>query len=418
MSCKIPEEIYKKAILKWKSLHPEQFYLNIPTKEVIEVEGFGKVNIGRKINNMRTGFKKIQNKEYSSKSTSLTKDQFIWYTKHGMIWDYVKWQKEVFHMAALQWKKKHPEEKYLNIPQNEVIFIKGIGLVNIGHKINSLRTIYKEMQEGKSTGTHKRLSPEEILWWTNQGMIWIYQKRQKKNVDKSYKRKLMLLLVFLQEFNLNLYTISKYINQHKNPIEESIKKAILSQYKKDNNHITERIYSDLIQAIDIKKSKNELEEELSRNKQFIIDVYGISEKEYNIVTQTFLKYATTIRTYQIYEVGLETNYQEKIKKIEKYNLTREEIEESLLVPLEFKDKQLLDPKSEIYSHRQIIRQYVIDWNEYTDEEKIEVIKQNKFSQSEVLYIENTREKINQTLHIVQSLRRKTNHYIKSQKIKY
>src|SRR5699024_1355229 len=128
-------------------------------------------------------------------------------------------------------------------------------------------------------------------------------------------------------FNLNLYTISKYINQHKNPIEESIKKAILSQYKKDNNHITERIYSDLIQAIDIKKSKNELEEELSRNKQFIIDVYGISEKEYNIVTQTFLKYATTIRTYQIYEVGLETNYQEKIKKIEKYNLTREEIEE-------------------------------------------------------------------------------------------
>ena len=317
------------------------------------------------------------------------------------------------NIQLFEYSKKHPEEKYLNIPQNEVIFIKGIGLVNIGHKINSLRTIYKEMQEGKSTGTHKRLSPEEILWWTNQGMIWIYQKRQKKNVDKSYKRKLMLLLVFLQEFNLNLYTISKYINQHKNPVEESIKKAILSQYKKDNSHITERIYSDLIQAIDIKKSKNELEEELSRNKQFIIDVYGISEKEYNIVTQTFLKYATTIRKYQIYEVGLETNYQEKIKKIGKYNLTREEIEESLLVPLEFKDKQLLDPKSEIYSHRQIIRQYVIDWNEYTDEEKIEVIKRNGISQSEVLYIEKTREKIDQVTRTVQLYRKKGNNkYVK------
>ena len=130
---------------------------------------------------------------------------------------------------------------------------------------------------------------------------------------------------------------------------------------------------------------------------------------------TFLKYANTLRTYQIYEVGLETNYQEKLNKIEKYNLTREEIEESLLVPLEFKNKKLVDSTSEEYTHRQMIRQYVIDWNEYTDEEKIEVIKQNKFSQSEVLYIENTRKKINQTLHIVQSLRRKTNHYIKSKK---
>lgn len=128
---------------------------------------------------------------------------------------------------------------------------------------------------------------------------------------------------------------------------------------------------------------------------------------------TFLKYANTLRTYQIYEVELETNYQEKLNKIEKYNLTREEIEESLLVPLEFKNKKLVDSTSEEYTHRQMIRQYVIDWNEYTDEEKIEAIKRNGISQSEVLYIEKTREKIDQVTRTVQLYRKKGNNkYVK------
>ena len=44
-----------------------------------------------------------------------------------------------------------------------------------------------------------------------------------------------------------------------------------------------------------------------------------------------------------------------------------------------------------------MRQYIIDWNEYTDDEKIEAIKTNHFSQSEVEEMEKTRKGIDNAI---------------------
>ena len=418
------EEVYKKAILKWKRLHPEKNYLDIKWNEIIDLEGIGEVKIGRRLSIMRQIYKAMQEGKQYGTYKNLIKETIKWYEEQGMIWDYEKWQEEVYKKAILEWKRLHPEKEYLDIKQKETVNLEGIGEVNIGNRINIMRQIYKAMQEGKSYKNNKDLTEEEIAWYEGQGMCWNCSRRKKSNKIKeesevnSKKIEITsndkLTQIVLNRLNLNQDILSNYISKIDYPIEEIIKQTIFDQSKRDNKFpIPKTVYNHLIKIMDIRKNPKELEEQILIDAPIIIEEFGISVKDYNIVAMTFLKYANTLRTYQIYEVGLETNYQEKLNKIEKYNLTREEIEESLLVPLEFKNKKLVDSTSEEYTHRQMIRQYVIDWNEYTDEEKIEAIKRNGISQSEVLYIEKTREKIDQVTRTVQLYRKKGNNkYVK------
>ena len=418
------EEVYKKAILKWKRLHPEKNYLDIKWNEIIDLEGIGEVKIGRRLSIMRQIYKAMQEGKQYGTYKNLIKETIKWYEEQGMIWDYEKWQEEVYKKAILEWKRLHPEKEYLDIKQKETVNLEGIGEVNIGNRINIMRQIYKAMQEGKSYKNNKDLTEEEIAWYEGQGMRWNCSRRKRSNKIKeepevnSKKIEITsndkITQVVLNRLNLNQDILSNYISKIDYPIEEIIKQTIFDQSKRDNKFpIPKTVYNHLIKIMDIRKNPKELEEQILIDAPIIIEEFGISVKDYNIVAMTFLKYANTLRNYQIYEVGLETNYQEKLNKIEKYNLTREEIEESLLVPLEFKNKKLVDSTSEEYTHRQMIKQYVIDWNEYTDEEKIEAIKRNGISQSEVLYIEKTREKIDQVTRTVQLYRKKGNNkYVK------
>ena len=97
------------------------------------------------------------------------------------------------------------------------------------------------------------------------------------------------------------------------------------------------------------------------------------------------------------DVGLETNEDRKVEKIRDYGLELEDIEESFFIPLYFDKKVLLGRKSELYKRRQLLRQYIIDWDYYTEEEK-EVIKlKNKFTKEEIDIIESTRKDINKTI---------------------
>lgn len=105
-----------------------------------------------------------------------------------------------------------------------------------------------------------------------------------------------------------------------------------------------------------------------------------------------------MREYQIVDVGLETKEGKKIKKITKYNLNAEEIEESFFVPLAFDQGVLLGRQSELYKRRQLLRQYIIDWDYFTDEEKDDL--QSTFTKEELYYINNSREKINETVKVL------------------
>lgn len=86
------EKVYKNAVLKWKAIHPDSTSLDISHKETINLDGIGTINIGQKIRLLRHTYKVQIRGERNFKN--LTEEQIAWYTEHGMIWDYKKYQEE------------------------------------------------------------------------------------------------------------------------------------------------------------------------------------------------------------------------------------------------------------------------------------------------------------------------------------
>ena len=174
------EEIYRKAILKWKENNPDKKYLDINCREKIDIEGVGLINIGAKISVIRQIYQKQQEAKRVGTNKPLTREQIIWYTEQGMIWDYEAWQEEIYRQAITKWKENNPDKKYLDINCQQKIDVEGVGLINIGTRISVIRRIYQKQQEAKRVGTNKPLTREQIIWYTEQGMIWDYEAWQEK----------------------------------------------------------------------------------------------------------------------------------------------------------------------------------------------------------------------------------------------
>ena len=185
----IPEEIYREAILQWKRDHPEKKYLDIKRKETIELNGIGTINIGVLVQTRRYIYSAMQEGKSYGTRKKLTEEQITWDTEHGMIWDYDAWQEKNYREAILQWKREHPEKKYLDIKFSEIMELEGIGQINIGVLVSKRRCIYKAMQQGKSYGERKALTEEQITWDTEHVMIWDYKKYQEEEKKRQEKRK-------------------------------------------------------------------------------------------------------------------------------------------------------------------------------------------------------------------------------------
>ncbi|HIR49507.1 MAG TPA: hypothetical protein IAB35_05960 [Candidatus Faecimonas gallistercoris] len=533
------EEVYKKAILKWKRLHPEKEHLDIKQKETVNLEGIGEVKIGKKIFIMRQIYMAMQEGKHYGTYKDLTKETIKWYKEQGIIWDYEKWQKEVYKKAILKWKRLHPESLYLDIKVKETIDLEGIGEVKIGQRLNNMRKIYKAMQEGKHYGTHKDLTEEEIAWYKEHGMIWnlkewkkqakpkqtkpkqqkkqtqlekytemfhgdiekaervinclnnLRKKRQEKQkttwninnilkefdvneekllkqlektrtkgkekgpvlmkedeplrkfcIDNGYNYEVISRAVKLHKIlpnsnleeiinrviidynhhgqqkpstwiyekygnlvkhiltNLNLDSSAILKNMTKNivTLEEAIRHdAFLRCRKEDSNFWLEEPYNYLVEQLDSRKGKEQVTTDIIETGKTLIKDYHLTREEFSILVESFGRYANAIRRYQMYDVGLETNEERRIEKIRAYQMPEEDIEESFFMPLQFENGVLLGKQSELYQRRNLMRQYIIDWNEYSDSEKRELIKENKFTIPEVEYMENTRKEIDKTI---------------------
>lgn len=130
----------------------------------------------------------------------------------------------------------------------------------------------------------------------------------------------------------------------------------------------------------------------------IVKKYNLTQVESKVLQNSIARYINVMIEYQIVDVGLETKDEKRIKKITKYNLNTEEIEESFFVPLAFDQGVLLGRQSELYKRRQLLRQYIIDWDYYSDEEKDAL--QSTFTKAELYYINNSRKKINETVKVL------------------
>ena len=168
---------------------------------------------------------------------------------------------------------------------------------------------------------------------------------------------------------------------------------LTTNYESINNYL--KYVDSVIISTDI--TEEEMIEDIIMKYQELIIKYRFTKEEHEVIIESFERYIKTIKGYQMADVGLETNEDRKVEKIKDYGLEPEDIEESFFIPLYFDNKVLLGRKSELYKRRQLLRQYIIDWDYYTEEEKQVIKLRNKFTEEEINIIESTRKDINKTI---------------------
>lgn len=114
----------------------------------------------------------------------------------------------------------------------------------------------------------------------------------------------------------------------------------------------------------------------------------LEKEECEILKKSILHYERSRKGFQILEVGLISDKEEKIRKIKEYQLSEEDIEESFLTPVSFGENSYL-------MNYPFLRPYILDWNEYNEEEKEEL--RGQFRQDEIDYICDKRSQIDRMI---------------------
>lgn len=155
-----------------------------------------------------------------------------------------------------------------------------------------------------------------------------------------------------------------------------------------------------------------LENQITVREQVISD-FLIELKEHKLtnedikkLTDLSLRTFEKIRMFQMLEVGLETEEKKKLEKMREYHFSPEDIEETYFITLRFynakKDKQEKD------NYRlELLRQYIIDWRYYSQEEKRQIIQNHHFTEEEIDYMNTARQKIDHTISKVKKIGKKS-----------
>ena len=442
------ENNYRQAVEKWQQLHPEKRYLDIKFTEKIELEGIGVINLGSLIIVRRGIYNAMQQGEKYYTYKDLTEEQIAWDEHHGMIWDYKKYQEE--HKTPSK-KSQNTLEKYTEIFKGDRT--KAERVVNCLESLRNQRrsrkkqiynidNILKEFdvdqakllnqlarvrEKGKeyepilmkgdetlrkfcidngynyevisrAVKLHQLLPYSSLEETMNRVIIDYNHHGQHEPSTWIYEKYGTLVKSILTDLNLDSSAILKSMTENVVTLEEAIRHdAFLRCRKESTNAWLEEPYNYLVEELDNTKGQEQAEEDILVMGKILINEYHLTREEFSILVESFGRYANAIREYQMYDVGLEANEEKRMEKIKTYQMSEEDIEESFFVPLKFENGVLLGKQSELYQRRNLMRQYIIDWNEYTDDEKIEAIKTNHFSQSEVEEMEKTRKGIDNAI---------------------
>lgn len=123
--------------------------------------------------------------------------------------------------------------------------------------------------------------------------------------------------------------------------------------------------------------------------------YHLTQEESTSLFASLEKYTKTMNQFYIFDVGMEKNLSQKVKKIQFYHLSEQEIEESFFVPLLFHQNIMVEKKSELAQRREILRELVGCWDSFSEEERIEQRNICRLTDDEICYITDTRQAMNQ-----------------------
>lgn len=126
----------------------------------------------------------------------------------------------------------------------------------------------------------------------------------------------------------------------------------------------------------------------------LVNQYHLKKIEISELKQALVRYIRIMKEYHKLDVALTENFIEKCRKIKKYHLTKEEVRESYYITFEFDGKRLIDKNSMLYYRKQLLRQYIIDWEQYSDIEKQKIKRENNITQEESDFMDKILDDIN------------------------
>ena len=431
----ISEIEYQGAFELWKMENPDKEYWEIPVRTVVEING-QKINIGARIKDLKRGKIKLNSdtkKYYEERGIFDSKEKLIerkntlstiekytnWF--HG---DSVKASRVVRCLTDLRERRRKSKRKELSVEE----ILKNFDVDFETLKLYLERTKDKEVKnnsrqkqtplvyQGKTLKAfclengynyevisrairlHEFCEHDSLEQLINRSLIDYLHHGQKKPATWVYEKYGHLVKHMLLELGLDSNRILQDMSKRVITLEEAIRHQVFlqtRQYREDD--WLEELYNYLIEEINVDKDSKQTVDDIVEMYKLLVTEYHLTSEEQQLIYTAFVRYLKTMREYQILDVGLETDENKKLTKIKDYGLEAEDIEESYFVPLKFDQGVLLGKKSELYQRRQLLRQYIIDWDYYSEQEKQETVIDNNFTVDEINYINTTREQINKII---------------------
>ena len=211
---------------------------------------------------------------------------------------------------------------------------------------------------------------------------WVYE-----SYGKLLKHKLLYL-------GLDSNTVIRNMTNYTLTLEEAIRSEVYRVNCKDKKYKwIEELYDYLIDEVSENKDEKQTQDDLVEMFALIVKEYDLNMEERMFLWNMFVKYVETMKDYQIVDVGLEENEGLKLDKIKNYNFDDEMIEESYFVPFIFEGKILRPKDSKEAKRYDLLKEMIINWNNYSIEEKTKLINDNNITAEEINLITTTRSNI-------------------------
>lgn len=393
----------------------------MPTNASVYIKEFGTVNIGYYLSVMRRIYKMQKQGKSCEGRKPLSFEQIKWWSAEGMIWDDVwshkKKAEPPCHQALCKEYQLLENEKYELDNILEQFFIdyetfclileeklsKKIVNKNLENKTIKLFCKYSGYNEEILTNVvkFKQLFPDESFEQILTRSI--KENTKEKEIPAWIMEKYTPYVIeILKYLNFPVKQIITLIKQEILPLEEVITLQMINDEnveKQDKKWLT--MTTKYLVNLLLESQNTETVKVIS---DFLIGIkeHKLTNEEEKYLTDLSLRIFHRIRLFQIYEVGLETDGKKKLKKMREYHFSPEDIEEVYCLSLSFYNVK--NNEQEMDKDRSdLLRQCIIDWRYYSQEEKVQMIENYHFTEEEINYINTTRQKIDHMISKVKKI---------------
>ena len=223
------------------------------------------------------------------------------------------------------------------------------------------------------------------------------QKRPSTWVYSKYGNEVLVshLLTYL---NLDSDAILHDMSNNCIDLEKAIENNCFQRISKQQYDYLEFIYREVVKTYKAASKSEEFDKEFLTDQALetltlYSQEYSLTSEERELISTCFERYTNAVEQYRLFDVGFEKDPEKKVQKILDYNLDEYEIEEAFFLPLKFDEKALIGRDSELYKRRVILKNIVVSWEYISEAEQQEKINKYNLTPEEIKYVVETRQKI-------------------------